>query len=74
MMTLDQTGAPDHVREAFRLAVLTALDAMASRALRVTGVHSPGASDDDLPGLFRAIDAQADRLAVRYGVRWDFEG
>jgi hypothetical protein len=65
-------GAPADVREAFRLAVLDALDTTARRALHADGVHAPGASDGDLPALFRAIDAHADILTARYGARPGF--
>jgi hypothetical protein len=57
-MTLDH----DHVRTVFRAALLTALD----NAARNVFNRQLGASDQDLPRLFAALDAQIETLAERY--------
>lgn len=60
----------DDVIEAFRTGLLAALDDIAADAFGLVGVHHAGATDADLPELFAAIDAHADRLAARYGA-WE---
>jgi hypothetical protein len=56
--------------EIFRNAVLAALD---EAAAQIFGISIParnsgvGATDADLPALFKTIDAQLERLSVRYG-------
>lgn len=60
------------VTETFRQAVLAALDETAATVFRrATGVHDAGASDADLPSLFKAIDEQVTRLGVKYSVDWE---
>lgn len=59
----------DYVREVFRERVLEALDSAARQVFphtRKTSRNDIGANDSDLPALFRAIDAQLDRLCERY--------
>ena len=57
----------DNTRDIFHLAVLAALDTAARETFNPPR-NAPGASDIDLPRLFRAIDEQVDVLAKRYGV------
>jgi hypothetical protein len=61
----------DTIQDAFRDRLLTALDEIA----RDVFFHVPkaqrndaGASDADLPELFKSIDAQVERLCARYDV------
>lgn len=61
----------NNTREAFRQAVLAAMDDAAQSLfghLPACGSHSQGATDTDLPELFKGIDAQLDRLCERYEV------
>jgi hypothetical protein len=58
-MTLDKN---DTRIEGVRLAVLAALDAA---AVELYGQEHIGWKDQDLPELFRAIDAQAERIFDR---------
>lgn len=55
--------APEDFKETIRNAVLAALDDAAG-GLGVLG-KSPGATDADLPALFRGLDAHADILWSR---------
>ena len=55
------------VRDAFHLRVLEALD-LAARETFNPARNDAGATDADLPRLFRAIDEQVSILADRYGV------
>ena len=55
----------DDTREVFRLAVLEALD-QAARLTFDPARNDAGATDADLPRLFKAIDAQVEVLAERY--------
>ena len=55
----------ERVQEEFRAAVLSALDT-AARATFNPPRNDAGASDADLPRLFKAIDAQIEALADRY--------
>lgn len=58
----------ESTRDAYRDAVLAALDETSvSLFTRAHGVHDAGASDADLPELFRAIDAHTQRLVDRFG-------
>lgn len=60
----------DRLRETFRDEVLASLDRAALAAFGrrwAPHVPAPGASDGDLPALFRVIDAHAETLAERYG-------
>lgn len=57
----------DYVRDVFREAVLKGLD-LATRQTFDPPQTNAGATDADLPRLFKAIDAQVDRLADRFGV------
>lgn len=63
----------DQVTDAFRRAFLKAMDREAVRqfGLPVQMEAQAGALDQDLPDLFRTLDAQVDRLAARYG--WTLE-
>jgi hypothetical protein len=59
------------VQEAFRLAILKALDETAAEifeGFKSLPKRAQGATDAELPELFRAIDAQTNRLCGRYGV------
>jgi len=56
-------SAPEDFRDRVRDAVLASLDEVAAE-LKVPG-KSPGALDKDLPDLFRALDAHADKLWQR---------
>lgn len=56
----------DEVRETFRTAVLSALDGAAREVFAAAGT-APGATDGDLPALFRIIDAHVEKLAERHG-------
>lgn len=59
----------DDVIENFRDAVLFALDQCAAETFRGAKLPAqPGATDAELPALFKAIDDQAEALAARYGV------
>ena len=42
----------------------------AERNVRPASQRLAGATDEDLPRLFKAIDAQVDVLAQRYHVLW----
>jgi hypothetical protein len=53
--------------DAFRAAVLNALDKTAAELFN----EPQGATDSDLPSLFRAIDAQTENLARRFGITWE---
>ena len=57
------------VHEVFRLKVLTALDAATWECFgpKITQ-NTCGATDADLPRLFKAIDGQADAVAERFGI------
>ena len=60
-MTYDK----DLATEIFRNAVLEAMD---TAAAEIFGHHAKlGATDGDLPRLFKAIDAQLDVLSERFG-------
>lgn len=66
MVTLDR----ETIIETFRLCVLAALDTAANETFGAAGLvhrNDSGATDADLPRLFKAIDAQVDVLAERYG-------
>lgn len=60
--------------EAIRTAVLSALDIAASEQFKTlpnfASISKPGvgATDGDLPYLFKTLDAHAENLAIRYGV------
>lgn len=67
MVTLDR----EMIVEPFRQKVLAALDAAANETFGQLGLvhrNDSGATDADLPRLFKALDAQIDVLAARYGV------
>jgi len=67
MVTLDR----DPIRDTFRQRVLEALDAAANETFGQLGLvhrNDSGATDADLPRLFKALDEQVDVLAERYGV------
>lgn len=53
----------DKVIDTFRNAVLAALDAAAIECFG----NTLGASDGDLPDLFRTLDLHVEKLATRYG-------
>jgi hypothetical protein len=55
-------------RESFRRHVLDALDAAARETFNPSR-NDAGASDADLPRLFKAIDAQIEVLAERYCIK-----
>jgi len=59
----------DRIVLAFRDAVLITLDDVANQMFDPPRNDS-GATDEDLPRLFKAIDAQVDVLAQRYHVVW----
>lgn len=64
----------DKVIDAFRDAVLAALDEKAKEIFRVHVDGMPGASDADLPELFRTLDAHVEKIAMRYdAVLVDYE-
>ena len=52
------------VRDVFRKNVLKAFDESARDQFNAPG-HSPGATDGDLPRLFKTIDKQVEILANR---------
>ena len=57
----------------FRQAVLEAMDSAAREIFRYAKAaarNDVGAQDRDLPKIFPFIDAQLDRLIVRYGATW----
>jgi hypothetical protein len=61
----------DTVQDAFRDGILLALDKIAERAFENIPTlprRAAGASDADLPELFRTIDAQVERLCARYDI------
>lgn len=64
-------------REAFRYAVLSALDGQARKTCAKLSGHvpqpMPGADDCDLPALFRTLDAQFERVMTRHGYTWDVD-
>ena len=58
-------------RETFRAHILAAMDEVGAAMfgeLPTCGAHSQGATDADLPELFKGLDAQLDRLCERYNV------
>ncbi len=57
----------DYALEVFRNRVLSALDE-AAREIFNPPRNDAGATDADLPRLFKAIDAQVEALADRYRV------
>jgi len=63
MYTLDR----DATLDVFRDAILKALDEAARQTFEANPTPM-GASDADLPRLFKALDEQVDVLANRYGV------
>lgn len=64
-------------REAFRFAVLSALDKQTRQTCAKLSGHlpqpCPGAQDCDLPALFPALDAQFERVMLRHGYTWDID-
>jgi hypothetical protein len=65
MITLDR----DTTLEPFRQAVLEALDKTAREVFAhfpLAARNDTGATDADLPELFKGIDAQVERLCQRY--------
>jgi len=60
----------DEVLSVFRRNVLAALDQSARDTLgpRAYSRNDSGATDADLPRLFKAIDAQVEVLSERFGV------
>jgi hypothetical protein len=66
-MTIPVYVIRDDARDVFRAALLLALDEAARSAFSAPG-RAPGASDADLPRLFRALDEQVETLAERYGI------
>ncbi len=61
-------------RDVFHLRILRALDEAAREVFDSPRFNlGAGATDRDLPRLFRAIDEQLDILAERYGVTWQEE-
>lgn len=67
MISLDR----ETIVEPFRQKVLEALDAAANETFGQLGLvhrNDSGATDADLPRLFKALDAHVDVLAERYGV------
>lgn len=58
----------EDAREVFRRKVLSALDEAAKEVFNPPR-NDAGATDADLPRLFKAIDAQVECLADRYGIR-----
>ena len=62
-MTLDR----ESTIETFRQMVLEALDRAAHETFKPSR-NDAGATDADLPRLFKAIDAQVEALADRYDV------
>ena len=62
-------------QDVFRQAVLEAMDSAARdifRDVKAAARNDVGAQDRDLPKIFPTIDAQLDRLIVRYGATWLF--
>ena len=57
----------DATIEAFRHAVLRAIDKTASELFSETGWQ-----DQDLPRLFKAVDAHVETLAERHGIQLDW--
>ena len=64
----------DATQNAFRDAVLKAFDEIA-RELFGNAIPAKypgdGATDADLPRLFKAVYAQVDVLAQRFGIEWE---
>ena len=61
----------EKVRDTFRNAILRALDEASQEVFEgftKLPKRTQGATDGDLPELFRGIDAQIDRLCNRYDV------
>lgn len=57
----------DDTRDIFHMIVLEAFDKAANQTFKPLRNDS-GATDDDLPRLFKAIDKQVEVLAKRYGI------
>jgi hypothetical protein len=66
-MLIDLTR--EAAREAFRQAAIDALDQEA-RFLFSTSARDAGATDEDLPALFRAIDALFDKTSARHAATY----
>lgn len=63
------TMSKETVQEEFRNGILNALDTIARQVFEnVPAKNMLGAADEDLPELFKDIDAQIARLCRRYDV------